>query len=173
LNVTKKREERTPGGWGFRLGLLLFVAGWICPLFIPLVTYASIPTQTKALLSGFLLIGAPEIFTILSIIILGKSGFDFIKRKVFAFFRKAAPSGEVSRIRYKAGLLMLLLHVIYANFIFYAPELIPGYSENRITMNLTADFLFLVTLFVLGGDFWDKLRALVLYDAKANIPEPA
>jgi hypothetical protein len=68
---------------------------------------------------------------------------------------------------------MLLLHVIYANFIFYAPELIPGYSENRITMNLIADFLFLVALFVLGGDFWDKLRALVLYDAKANIPEPA
>jgi hypothetical protein len=48
--------------------------------------------------------------------------------------------------------------------------LIPGYSEARITMNLMADFLFLVTLFVLGGDFWDKLRALFLYDAKAHLP---
>jgi hypothetical protein len=173
LSVSKRREERAPEGWRFRLGLLFFVAGWICPLFIPLVSYASIPTQTKTLLSGFLLIGAPEIFSILSIIILGKTGFNFITRKVFSLFRKAAPSSEVSRIRYRAGLFMLLLHVIYANFTFYAPELIPGYSENRISMNLTADFLFLVTLFVLGGDFWDKLRALVIYDAKANIPEPA
>ena len=40
-------------------------------------------------------------------------------------------------------------------------------------MNLAADFLFLITLFVLGGDFWEKLRALTLYDARANIPESA
>jgi len=171
--ATNNMEERAREGWRFRIGLSFFVAGWICPLFIPLVTYAGITTQTKTLLSGFLLIGAPEIFTLLSIFILGKSGFNFIKEKVFSLLRRAAPSGVVSRTRYRAGLLMLLLHVVYANFTFYAPELIPGYAENRITMNLVADFLFLVTLFVLGGDFWDKLRALTLYDARANLPEPA
>ena len=149
------------------------MAGWTCPLFIPLVSYADISTQTKTLVSGFLLIGAPEIFTLLSIFILGKSGFNFIKQQVFALLRRAAPSGQVSRIRYRAGLFMLLLHIVYANFTFYAPELIPGYSENRISMNLAADFLFLITLFVLGGDFWEKLRALTLYDARANIPESA
>jgi hypothetical protein len=142
-------------------------------LFIPLVTYASISTQTKTLLSGFLLIGAPEIFTLLSIFIPGKSGVDFIKKKVFALLRRATPGGQVSRTRYRAGLFMLLLHVVYANFIFYAPEIIPGYLENRLTMNLLADLLFLITLFVPGGDFWDKLRALTLYDARANIPESA
>ena len=149
------------------------MAGWTCPLFIPLVSYADISTQTKTLVSGFLLIGAPEIFTLLSIFILGKSGFNFIKQQVFALLRRAAPSGQVSRIRYRAGLFMLLLHIVYANFTFYAPELIPGYSEIRISMNLAADFLFLITLFVLGGDFWEKLRALTLYDARANIPESA
>ena len=118
---------------------MLFVAGWTCPLFIPLVSYADISTQTKTLVSGFLLIGAPEIFTLLSIFILGKSGFNFIKQQVFALLRRAAPSGQVSRIRYRAGLFMLLLHIVYANFTFYAPELIPGYSEIRISMNLAAD----------------------------------
>jgi hypothetical protein len=68
---------------------------------------------------------------------------------------------------------MLLLHVVYANFIFYAPEIIPGYLESRLPMNLLANLLFLITLFVPGGDFWDKLRALTLYDARANIPESA
>ena len=66
---------------------------------------------------------------------------------------------------------MLLLHVIYANLTFYAPDIILVYSDNRITMNLIADLLFIVTLFVLGGDFWDKLRALFLYDAKVKLPE--
>ncbi len=66
---------------------------------------------------------------------------------------------------------MLLLHVIYANFTFYAPDFILGYADHSLTMNLIADFLFIATLFVLGGDFWEKLQALLLYDAKAYIPK--
>jgi hypothetical protein len=73
-------------------------------------------------------------------------------------------------MRYRIGLFMLLLHIVYANLISYAPDLVPGYLDARITMNVTADFLFLLTLLVLGGDFWDKLRALFIYDAKAHIP---
>jgi len=171
MTETQKVDQDAPTGWRLRFGLIFFVVGWICPLFIPLVTSMNLPAETKTLLSGFLLIGAPEIFSVISIIILGKSGFNYIKSKTFAFLRKAAPQGEVSRMRYRFGLIMLLLHVIYANFTFYAPDLILGYSDNRIAMNLIADFLFIVTLFVLGGDFWEKLRALLLYDAKACIPK--
>ncbi len=65
---------------------------------------------------------------------------------------------------------MWALLVLYGSFIWYAPDLIPGYDENRIVMNLVADFLFIVSFFVLGGDFWDKFRALFIYDAKVVIP---
>jgi hypothetical protein len=51
---------------------------------------------------------------------------------------------------------------------YYIPDLIPGYAEHRMAMNLAADFLFILTLFVLGGDFWEKLRSLFLYDAKVD-----
>jgi hypothetical protein len=163
-------EPYNPTGWRFRLGLFFFVFAWICPLLIPLVTRSDLPVETKTVLSGFLLIGVPEIFSVISIIILGKTGFDYIKSKVFAFLKLVVPQGQVSRTRYRIGLFMLLPHVIYACLTFYTPDLIPGYSEDRIAMNLIADFLFLATLFVLGGDFWDKLRALFLYDAKAHIP---
>jgi hypothetical protein len=170
MTENKDTESYNPTGWRFRLGLIFFVLGWLCPLFIPLVTRSDFPIETKTLLSGFLLIGVPEILSVISIVILGKPGFEYIKSKAFAFLKLAVPQGPVSRMRYRIGLFMLLPHVIYGSFIFYAPDLIPGYSDARITMNLTADFLFLVTLLVLGGDFWDKLRALFLYDAKAYIP---
>ena len=133
--------------------------GWICPLFIPLLTFLSITNETKALLTGVLLIGAPEVFSVVSIVILGKAGFEYIKSKAFSFIKRAVPQGPVSRFRYRVGLTMLLLHVIFANLIFYVPDLITGYGENRLTVNLVAEFLFIVTLFVLGGDFWEKLRA--------------
>ena len=33
------------------------------------------------------------------------------------------------------------------------------------------DLLLLTSLFVLGGDFWDKLRALFFHQAKAVFPQ--
>ncbi len=164
-------EQFNPTGWRFRFGLLFFVIASKCPLFIPVVASSDLSTEIKTLLSTLLLIGAPEIFSVISIVILGKQGFNYIKCKILYFLKQIVPSAEVSRRRYRFGLFLLLLHVIYAYLTYYAPDLIVGYTENRIVMNLTADFLFIVTLFVLGGEFWEKLRALFIYDAKAYIPE--
>lgn len=170
--MTEKQELKQDNipKWRFRLGLFFFALGWTCPLFIPFVTNSNLETEMKTLISGVLLIGIPEVFSVISIVILGKSGFNTIKSKVFAFLKRAIPRDEVSRARYRIGLFMLLFHVIYAYLTFYLPDLIPGYADNRIPMNLTADFLFIVTLFVLGGNFWEKLRALLLYDAKVLMP---
>jgi hypothetical protein len=62
------------------------------------------------------------------------------------------------------AIAMWALLFVYGSFVWYAPHLVPGYAENRIELNLTADFLFIVSLFVLGGDFWEKFRALFTYD---------
>ncbi len=166
-----KTSTYSPTGWHFRLGVTFFALGWICPLFIPLVTNSNLSTETKTFLSGFLLIGVPEIFSVISIVFLGKDGFNYIKERIFTFLKRIVPQGEVSRTRYRIGLVMLFLHVIYANLIFYSPHLIKGYAENSIVMNVCAEVLFIVTLFVLGGDFWEKLRALFVYDAKVQIRE--
>ena len=146
MNIPRTVEEDISKGWRFRVGMFLFVLGWLCPLFIPLVTASSLEADIKTLLSGLLLVGAPELFSFCSIVILGKAGFNLLKQKTFALLRRAAPSAEVSRFRYRVGLFMMLLHVINANLIFYAPDLIPGYMEHRLTMNLAADFLFLPPL---------------------------
>jgi hypothetical protein len=150
--------------WRFRIGVALIVIGWICPLFIPLVTKSTLSTEWKTALSGFLLVVGPEVLSLLAIAILGKDGFNYLKENVFALLRRAAPAAKVSRARYRAGLAIWALLFVYGSFVWYAPDLVPGYSEHRIAMNLTADFLFIVSLGVLGGDFWEKFRALFSYD---------
>ena len=60
--------------------------------------------------------------------------------------------------------MVFLLPIAFSYCIFYAPELIPGYDENRIALNVAADLVFISSFFVLGGDFWDKVRALFVYD---------
>jgi hypothetical protein len=150
--------------WRFRTGVALIALGWICPLFIPLVTKSTLSTEWKTALSGFLLVVGPEALSLLAIAVLGKDGFNYLKEKVFALLRRAAPTAKVSRARYRAGLAIWALLFIYGSLVWYAPDLVPGYSEHRIALNLTADFLFIVSLFVLGGDFWQKFRALFTYD---------
>ena len=154
--------------WRFRTGVTLIAIGWICPLFIPFVTKSTLSTEWKTALSGFLLVVGPEVLSFVAIAILGKDGFNFLKEKVFALLRRAAPTAKVSRTRYRAGLAIWALLFIYGSFVWYAPHLVPGYSEHRIALNLTADFLFIVSLFVLGGDFWEKFRALFIYTVSEN-----
>ncbi len=157
--------------WRFTTGIVLIAAGWLLPLLIPLVTVSSLSTAWKTTLSGFLLVGAPEVAALVAIVILGKDGFNAIKTKMLAIIKRAAPRARVSRRRYRAGLFLLLPHLVFAYLTFYAPHLIPGYDVYRIPMNLAADALLIATLFVLGGDFWDKLRALFIYEARVCFPE--
>jgi hypothetical protein len=151
--------------WRYRTGVTLIAIGWICPLFIPLVTKSTLSTEWKTALSGFLLVVGPEVLSVLAIAILGKEGFNILKEKVFALLRRAAPTAKVSRTRYRAGLAIWALLFIYGSFVWYAPHLVPGYSEHRVAINLSADFLFIASLFVLGGDFWEKFRSLFIYDS--------
>jgi hypothetical protein len=53
----------------------------------------------------------------------------------------------------------------------YVFHLIPGYGEHRFAINFCGDVIWLSSLFVLGSDFWDKVRALFIYQAKALIPQ--
>lgn len=169
--TVNKVVEAPPNGWRFRVGIGFFVLGWILPLMIPFVTASDIPTEWKTTISGLLLVGGPEIFSFVSIGFLGKDGFNFIKSRVFAFFKRAAPGARVSRTRYRIGLVIWALLALFGLITIYAPDLIPGYDRHRIVMSLVADLTFVLSFFVLGGDFWDKFRALFLYDAKVLIPE--
>jgi len=53
------------------------------------------------------------------------------------------------------------------------PNQIPGFTEKPIAFALTGDVMFFASLFVLGGHFWDKFRALCVHGARARFPVAA
>ena len=69
------------------------------------------------------------------------------------------------------GLVMFSVPIVFGWLAPYAADLIPGYPGNVFTYAIVGDLLLLVSLFVLGGDFWDKLRALFIGGAKAVFPK--
>ncbi len=156
--------------WRFRLGIFFFVLSLISPVFIPLVSATGLPIEWKTALSGLLVVGIPQLLTLLAIVFLGKSGFNYIKERMFGFLKRYALPSTVSRTRYYIGLIMFLLPLLFGWLAPYAPQLIPGYEAHRFAVNFIGDLLLLISLFVLGGDFWDKVRALFVYKAKVQFP---
>ncbi len=164
------QAEAMAPGWRFRLGVLFFVLAIVAPVGVPLVALTDLSTAMKATLSGLFLAGLPEVFTVAAVAVLGKSGFNYLKGKLFARLKRYAPSQVVSRTRYRIGIGMLLIPIVFAYLIAYAPQIIPGYAEHSLYINLGVDFILIASFFVLGGEFWDKVRSLFVYGAKPQFP---
>lgn len=157
--------------WRFRTGVIVFVASWCSPILIPLVAASGLSAHWKTIISGALAVGIPEIGTILAIAIMGKLGFETMKHRIFGFLKKHGPSDRVSLARYRVGLVMFGIPLLFGWLSPYLQKLIPQYDENRILLSVIGDLLLIGSLFVLGGDFWDKVRSLFVHDAIAVIPE--
>ena len=53
----------------------------------------------------------------------------------------------------------------------YFAHHLPGFADGRLIFAIVFDVLLLISLFVLGGGFWDKLHSLFKYNAYAVIPD--
>ena len=147
---------------------IIFIVGFLAPLLIPVVTSSSLSTGWKATLSGLLALGIPELFMVIAAAVAGKEGFSYIKNKIFGLFKKYGPPDTVSKTRYKIGLVLFSIPILAGWLIPYISNLIPSYEENRILINIVGDIVLVISLFILGGDFWDKLRSLFVYGARAK-----
>ena len=161
--------EQPRAGWRFRLGLTILIVGWLSPLLIPVVTRTSLATEWKTIISGLLAVGIPEVFTVAAIAIMGKSGYNLIKERIFSFLKRHAPPDRVSLTRYRIGLVMFVLPVVFGWLGPYGAHLIPGYESQRFVVSLIGDVMFVASFFVLGGDFWDKIRSLFIHNDRVDI----
>ena len=166
------KTEQPRAGWRFRLGLTILIVGWLSPLLIPVVTRTSLATEWKAIISGLLAVGIPEVFTVAAIAIMGKSGYNLIKERIFSFLKRHGPPDRVSLTIYRIGLVMFVLP-FYCASAGWDPM---GHTGSRImrahVYRETSSVMWCLSasLFVLGGDFWDKVRSTVLiHQAKVQV----
>jgi hypothetical protein len=152
-----------------KLGIALLLLGLIMPAGTLLVAATGWPTSVKTVVSGILLFGL-EIMAIPAAAIMGKENFDRIVNAAKVFLKTMKPAGDVGRTRYTIGLVLLVGPLLFAWIASYVPSWLPDDYATRVWVNLGVDLLILASLFVLGGDFWDKLRALFLYQARVVFP---
>jgi hypothetical protein len=148
------------------LGGFIFIIGFMAPLFIPLVTRSDLSTAWKTTLSGLLMAGIPELFMIITVSILGKEGYQYLKGKVFAFLKKHGPPQDVGRVRYKIGLVFFSIPLLLALLFPYLSHHFASLEKIETVINIGGDVMFFTSFFILGGEFWDKIRALYTYSGR-------
>ena len=161
-------QEQPHTGWRFKLGTALLGLSVILPLAgIPLVTALNLSAGVTTSVSAVLLVSA-EVMGVVAIAVMGKSGFALIKNRVFGFLRQYGPPKTVSRGRYKVGLVMFVIPILVGWISVYIIDYLPFLKNNPIPFAIAGDLIFSTSFFVLGGDFWDKVRSLFVYNAKAD-----
>jgi hypothetical protein len=151
-----------------KFGVALLILGMVMPAGTLLVAVTDWPVAVKTLVSGILLLGF-EIMLVPAVALMGKDNFERIWAGAMRLLKALKPAGNVGKTRYTVG-LYIVVPTLYAWIASYAPSWLPEDYVMRVWVNLGLDLITLASLFVLGGDFWDKVRALFLHDARAVLP---
>lgn len=106
---------------------------------------------------------------LLAAMVLGKDGYHYLKKKSFALFKKYALPKAVGKTRHHIGITLFVFSIIAGWLSPYLAEFMPFFRRSQLLICFSADLIFLISLFVLGGDFWEKLKALFVFESKANL----
>lgn len=158
--------------WRVKLGFVLFVISLLWPVLLPVLPMLGASAGTTATIGGVMVVAA-EGLLIVAAAISGKSGFLYIKNTIFGFLKSYGPPKEVSRLRYVIGLLLFVVPVLFGWLSPYLGEYFPGFEDSKMIFAVMLDLVLLSSLFVLGGTFWEKLRALFIHDAQVVFPDSA
>lgn len=150
--------------WKYRLGIGLLVASCIPICTIELVALLPL-TAAQAVTFGAVYLASGEICGLAAVALLGKPFIAAVKEKILGFFRRKAPAPPrpVSRARHRVGVALFFASIapyyaVLAVLLFARP----GVSDIRtlLYLLLSGEVLFFVSLLVLGGEFWERLRRL-------------
>jgi hypothetical protein len=161
-----------PMGWRFKVGVALFALMILLWLLIPIEAALKMSAGTIAATTAGIAI-ANKIILLIAIAVMGKQGFQELKGRAFGYVKHLAPATTVSPTRYTIGLVMFCLPLLQGLLETWTSHIAPQLVGNRLWVDLAMDAMLITSVFVLGGNFWDKLRALFVRNARVVLPEDA
>lgn len=158
-------EPASTANWRLVAGVSVLGLAMVLPLAALFVPLLGLPVAQSAVIAGALVAGAPEVLMLLAVALLGRQNFDRIVGAAKRFFHSTFFSTPVSRARYHVGLAICVLSFIPLYVAGYVPSWMPA-GHGRIAILAAADLAFILSFFVMGGEFWEKFRRLFVWEGK-------
>ncbi|PLC49095.1 hypothetical protein CR159_15175 [Pollutimonas subterranea] len=160
MSTLDNQAELVPAkGWRFKCGIGIFILALLLWCLIPIAASLDVPGSRIAALSATVFI-ANKILLIGCIAVMGKEGFQQLKAILFGHAKRLAPVSKVGPVRHTVGLVMFVLPLLTSILEPYVDHILPGFRPNLWQLQVLGDIMFIASFFVLGGDFWNKLRGL-------------
>jgi hypothetical protein len=153
------------------IGAIVFITGFLVPLLVPFIAKSNLSLAWKTTLSGLLIFGIPELFMIIAVAIMGKEGFNHLKSRFYSLLKKHGPPEQVSPLRYKIGLVFFIIPLVLAWLLPYIEHYLSAMENYKIYLNIGGDVMLFISLLILGGEFWEKIRALFIQDKIVQLKE--
>lgn len=161
--------------WRYYLGLILFVLSLILPLLaLVIMPLLGVSPGISTVLYGLSVAGGPDLILIGAAALMGKENLEYLFSKLGSWFRRLVKWDQVSSRRYRTGVWLFWISILISlAFFYFLPETLregnqPGWG---FYVTVGADILFIISFFVLGAEFWAKLRALFQYNARVVVEE--
>ncbi|CAM2978016.1 Uncharacterised protein [Legionella steigerwaltii] len=145
-------------------GFLILMISFLVPFSIPLIMQLNISSPMKAVISSVLLFGIPEIGMLIAVIILGTEGYSYLKSRIL-FWLKNSVSTVNSRVRFRIGITFFSVSLVLGFLLPYISYFFPtSIQKNLYFYILFLDLVFFISLFILGKNFWGKVKKLFIYE---------
>lgn len=151
--------ESASSKWRFKLGGAIFILAFALWLLVPVAALMPVGARTIAALTSTVFI-CNKALLLLVVAILGKPGFQELKRRTLGYTAALAPSGEVGPLRHRIGLIMFFTPLVSSFVEPYVDAVAPGLTPDSWPLQLVGDLVLIASFFVLGRNFWEKATAL-------------
>ena len=157
--------------WKYYLGLSLFVYSFI-PICTAELLFLLPLSHSEAATIALIYIGSGEITFLCAVALLGKPFVEMLKAKIKGFFirkKPVIPPEPIGKTRHVIGVALFFMS--FLPYPILEGILIFGHPTGRdlhylVAALLTGDVIFIISLFVLGGEFWERLKKLFEWPGK-------
>ncbi|HWQ19550.1 MAG TPA: hypothetical protein VN455_07200 [Methanotrichaceae archaeon] len=152
---------------GLRLyaGLAAAILSIILPAFVIIVPSLGLPAQWTVILSAGLFIGGPEMLTLAAVLLLGKDTLRYFMYRIKKALWGVVMERPVSKARYYLGLALFFASGLPIYIYGYFPGVLP--EGMRVSILVAADLIFVISMFIMGGEFWEKLQMIFVWEGKS------
>jgi len=162
MNLPERTQIPARKKWGFYLGI-----GFLACSIMADITFLTVPflgfSGVKIISLLAILATAAEVFFLLSILLLGKVAIQKIKERFQLWFKKPITPVYIGKYRHYTGVILFFLS--FVPYLIIEISLFFGYPTKMQHINffiflIVGDVLFVISLFVLGDAFWEKIKSL-------------
>jgi hypothetical protein len=94
---------------------------------------------------------------------MGKENLAAVKAKVFAWFKPLAPPEFVNKPRFYIGIILFSLCLLESIVHVHWDGIVKWYADFALAYMIFWNVVFLLSLYILGGDFFNRLIGLFIY----------